>query len=281
MPRALRGAAYLLLLLRQLCGEALVGAQPLPLAIFAANQLSPPPPLSRSAALSPPPPLTGAATEWHVDQNGRSRHPKAKTIAPGGDPRAFGPANCSAGIPGCVVVAQPARHVADLEVPPVPFLPPVSHPSHLNHKKLAEADNGFASCFAACVREFGDDCAGFDTRVGCMVYRYNGDIANAVVSASGWAGATCYKANEPGVATSSSTVVGLGACLNKLGAPAAVVGGVRLPVAQPRRVGQPLGAPSSAIRSLTGPHTGPCPRRALARSALLIPCTLSSVGGPT
>ena len=42
---------------------------------------------------------------------------------------------------------------------------------------LNETDNEPASCFTACVREYGNDCAGFDTRSGCQIYTLDGDAA--------------------------------------------------------------------------------------------------------
>jgi len=83
------------------------------------------------------------------------------------------------------------------------------------HTYREEADNKPETCFAACIQEYGDDCAGFDTRSGvaesggtaktnCVVYTLAGDAANTITTTKNcetngnlagcdtWASGTCY-----------------------------------------------------------------------------------------
>merc|ERR1712107_835447 len=50
------------------------------------------------------------------------------------------------------------------------------------YQSLTEASNDPQTCADACVRVYGEDCAGFDTRGRCLIYTLAGDPSNRLVT---------------------------------------------------------------------------------------------------
>ena len=76
------------------------------------------------------------------------------------------------------------------------------HPNY----KAASGTSDPAACEEACLREFGARCAGFDTRMGCILYQLDSSGGGAItkLNPDGWKLGTCYKRTAGGVCTHES-----------------------------------------------------------------------------